>query len=323
MKEFCTVDEQIKKIKARHIIVNNEDKAKNILYKENYYNVINGYKWPFLSGGSDHFAPGTDINDIFSVYYFDIYLRSLYLDVILYLENQIKTVIAYEFSAVYGSDHNKYLDEKNFVGKQKEKEELIKNLNITLNQSKRGYIEHYKKEHNSIPLWVFINIFTFGNTVTFYKHLNKELKDKISAQFNLNAKDFISFMQLINFYRNICAHEERFYCERYTNKINHKSVLLEYFKKYNIDDNDKTDTVFALTVILMHMSEGKAREMLLLGLAFIKYFILNNNLKKNFTEKLFDIMGFPENWEEAFIKEFDIIFDFTEYDLSNLFTKKQ
>lgn len=322
MKEFCNINEQIEKIKSKHIIINDEDKTKKILYKENYYNVINGYKWPFLSGGRNHFTPGIDIDDIFSVYFFDVYVRSFYLDIILFLENQIKAVIAYEFSAIYGSDHNKYLCDKNFVGRTTEKNELINNISDLINKSKRKYINHYVETHGAVPLWVLINSFTLGNVLTFYKHLNRPLKDTISSKFNLKTKDFKEFTQIVKYYRNICAHEERFYCERCPEKSKSDSGLLEYFKKFNIDGNDKTDTVFALTVILMSMLEPKAKEILLLGLAFIKDFILKNKLKKNIAEKLFDIMGFPENWEDTFIKEFNIKIDFTDYTLPDIFTKK-
>lgn len=48
MKPFHTLDEQVEKLKSRKLIVDDVDFAKSILSKENYYNVVNGYKKPFL-----------------------------------------------------------------------------------------------------------------------------------------------------------------------------------------------------------------------------------------------------------------------------------
>ena len=43
-KEFKTIDEQIQILKSRNIIIENYEKTYNILMKNNYYYLINGYK---------------------------------------------------------------------------------------------------------------------------------------------------------------------------------------------------------------------------------------------------------------------------------------
>ena len=45
-KEFKTLDEQIKTLKNKNLIINDEVYAKDILYKENYF-FINGYRFLF------------------------------------------------------------------------------------------------------------------------------------------------------------------------------------------------------------------------------------------------------------------------------------
>ena len=55
-KEFSSINEQIYKLKSRGLIINNSNKTKKILQKENYYNLINGYKELFL----DKTYSGTD-----------------------------------------------------------------------------------------------------------------------------------------------------------------------------------------------------------------------------------------------------------------------
>lgn len=48
MKPFKTYDEQIDILKSRNLEIKDKSKAKDILSQINYYNLINGYKDPFL-----------------------------------------------------------------------------------------------------------------------------------------------------------------------------------------------------------------------------------------------------------------------------------
>lgn len=47
--EYKTIDEQIEEIKKKNIIFKDEENAKDILLKENYYNVITAYKDIFIN----------------------------------------------------------------------------------------------------------------------------------------------------------------------------------------------------------------------------------------------------------------------------------
>ncbi|WP_206424107.1 hypothetical protein [Vaginisenegalia massiliensis] len=47
-KPFKTIDEQIEILTSRKLIIKNEDAAKESLMRFGYYEIINGYKNPFL-----------------------------------------------------------------------------------------------------------------------------------------------------------------------------------------------------------------------------------------------------------------------------------
>ena len=51
MIDFKTYEEQIEILKNRGMTIPNENFAKNKLQQNNYYNLINGYKEPFLQIG--------------------------------------------------------------------------------------------------------------------------------------------------------------------------------------------------------------------------------------------------------------------------------
>lgn len=47
-KEFKTIDEQLEILKSRGLCFSTDESTKRYLEKENYYNIINGYKDLFL-----------------------------------------------------------------------------------------------------------------------------------------------------------------------------------------------------------------------------------------------------------------------------------
>ena len=73
-----------------------------ILEKENYYNVINGYKDLFLDSTStptaELYKAGTTFDEVYALYEFDREVRHIYLKYLLKVENSFKTVLGHEFS---------------------------------------------------------------------------------------------------------------------------------------------------------------------------------------------------------------------------------
>lgn len=89
----------------------------HILERENYYNIINGYKELFLASKATAatdkmYKSGTTFDEVYALYNFDRELRNIYLKFLLKIENTFKTVIAHGFSAKYG--HDNYLKLENF-----------------------------------------------------------------------------------------------------------------------------------------------------------------------------------------------------------------
>ena len=74
--------------------------------EENYYNIINGYKELFITPGTtDNFITGTTFEEIYCLYDFDRELRNILFKQILKVENILRSLIAYNFSELYGNDN--------------------------------------------------------------------------------------------------------------------------------------------------------------------------------------------------------------------------
>ena len=113
-KEFKTIDEQIQILKSRKIIIEDYSNTYELLTKNNYYYLINGYKELFLDKKSktEKYIDNVKIEEIKALYIFDKSIKINFLKYILLLENEIDTYIAYEFSKSYG--YKNYLIPQNF-----------------------------------------------------------------------------------------------------------------------------------------------------------------------------------------------------------------
>ena len=87
-KPFRTYRQQLKILRERNLICDNGSRAVKILKRENYYNIINGYKEIFLNKSSpvEKFKDNISIEDIYALYQFDRNLRSIILKNILCVE---------------------------------------------------------------------------------------------------------------------------------------------------------------------------------------------------------------------------------------------
>ncbi len=80
-KVFRDTRIQIGILRSRGVVIKNPKRAKDIIRRTNYYNLINGYKDPFLQTKTpnDKYLPGTTIEEIYALYEFDRKLRILTL----------------------------------------------------------------------------------------------------------------------------------------------------------------------------------------------------------------------------------------------------
>ena len=76
MKPFKTIDEQYNLLLSRGLLFTDENKAKQYLLNNNYYNVINCYA-KFFMDEQDTFIKGTNFDEITHVHFFDKELKNV------------------------------------------------------------------------------------------------------------------------------------------------------------------------------------------------------------------------------------------------------
>lgn len=249
-KIFRDTRMQIGILKSRGVIIKNKRIAKQLIRNTNYYNLINGYKEPFLQPNTSYekYFPGTTFEEIYALYEFDRKLRIITLEYILEIEKQVKSLIACCFSKVHG--HKNYLKLENFDTLGQKKYGQVCNLlsslykKISLNIDKDLSVSHYVSGKNYIPLWVLVNTLSMGDISKFYSNMVQRERNDVARRLKWGVKEhqLASCLFFLSTIRNRCAHDERLYSYlSYVDLCNNK--YFHYFHK-----TSNTNNYFAVMV---------------------------------------------------------------------------
>ena len=203
-KSFTTYEEQVHILSSRGLLIPDIQKAIQILSRENYYRLINGYKDLFLTdtGQTELYKEGSSLSEIYALYRFDEELRIHFLRVFLIIENRLKAYIAYEFAKIHGACD--YLDATNYNYNPKYQSDINKLISMIQNtiSDKSPYdrrLQHYQNNHHgAIPLWVIINLLTFGNVSRFYKYMQPREQNEVARQFGLQPNYLNNYLKKSN-----------------------------------------------------------------------------------------------------------------------------
>ena len=302
-KIFKTLDEQITILRNKNLIIGDENYAKSILLRENYF-FINGYRYLFLKSLTDRtFNDGTNFREIYALFYFDRQLRNILFKNILILENNIKSIMSYDLSRKYGYKEKTYLNPRNFTKdpkRSRQVNDILRKMKrqISVNGKEHAATKHYISNYGYIPLWIVVKVLSFGIIGELYTILKTEDQEDIAKYFNVDINCLLIYLPILANYRNLCAHEDICY-EHKTQKeipITKYHELLEIPKTngeyiYGIND------LFALIIILKKLLSPDDFHMMLNEISYeIDY--LSGRLHSINIDKVLDRMGFPINYKD-------------------------
>ena len=315
-KPFQTHNQQLKMLRKRNILITNGSKAKAILIRENYYQLINGYKHIFLDTveskkrQDDYYKNGTTFEQIYALYEFDRNLRNILMKYILMTENSIKSKIAYQFSSEHPKEAFSYFNINNYRDtNHQQTTSLIATLSSVTKQNtdsntKSGPFYHYFNEHKELPLWVLITKLTLGQTCNLFYNLKEPTQIEIlkSVLYDVAAtkitlqnylKDFMSAINCIKAFRNVCAHEDRLY-DYYAKNKDGKPIQTSFFY-ISITTPAFQGGVFDI-ILLLRLFLSKKDYKQLLRRIFDELNRLENELPSNLYSEVTRKMKLPKDW---------------------------
>lgn len=310
MKRFKTINEQIKILKERGLIFPNEEKARQYLLTNNYYNIVNGYG-KYFQNEPDKFISGTTFDEVSKLYFCDKQLKQDFLNSILNVEHHLKSIFAYRFAEEFDNKRYAYLDINSYnpekvlsVGK------IISDLSRLINFHKNNPhdpIHHYVKKYNDVPIWIIVEFLDFGKLCLLIRNSKRTIQNKIckdlSKFINENIGEFnvhftpeimISFIENIHELRNICAHNNRLL--KFRCKADSK-YFQPLHKKYNIDNADDRKFVYSVFVS-MQCFLSKTEFKILNNSIRKRLNLLKNHLSSIDIQKILQALDFPSNWLE-------------------------
>ena len=90
--------------------------------------------------------------------------------------------------------------------------ELLNFVDNETQKSKEEFVNHFRQTYdtaNGLPIWMAVEVMTFGNMLTLFRLLKKQDKQAIAKSFGTNEKFFESWLTNLNYIRNVCAHHGR------------------------------------------------------------------------------------------------------------------
>lgn len=302
-KEFKTLDEQLDIFRSKGLKIENEQEARDVLLMENYF-FINGYRHIFMKSNKDkRFVSNATFDELHAMFLFDRNLRNILFKNLLVIENNIKSIISYQLSKKYGYKEKDYLKKSNFTTDNKEQrrvEDVINKMKkqIRINGSKHTATYHYINNYGYIPLWILVKVLSFGLINELYGIIKPEDQLSIAEHYNLDVESLEIYLALLSNYRNLCAHEDIVFDHRSQRQIpdNRFHILLKIPKtdaEYIYGKND----IFALIIILKQMLKNEKFEEMMYEIEneFVEF---DNKVDSVPLEKLYDKMGFPENYKD-------------------------
>ncbi len=302
-KLFKSLDEQIEILRNKGLIIEDEEFAREVLLRENYF-FINGYRVLLMNSYSDKtFVVGSTFHELYGIFLFDRSIRTILFKNLLIIENQLKSVISYQLSKKYGYRDKDYLNPKNFTNdrsKSRRVKDVIDKMKrqIRVNGTHHLATMHYMNNYGYIPLWVLVKVLSFGIVCELYFILKPEDQVAIADIFGVTTHCLENFLPILSNYRNLCAHEDIVYEHRTEKGI----VDTIYHEKLNIPKMDEEyiygkNDVFAVLIILKFLLRKDDFRMLMKE---IEYEIekLNGIVSSVPTRKIFDRMGIPDNYME-------------------------
>lgn len=302
-KQFKNLDEQIEIFKHKGMKIVDENYAKQILLRENYF-FINGYRHLFLKSREDRtFKEGTTFEEMYSLFLFDRSFRNIIFKYLLVIENNLKSITSYQLSKKYGYRERDYLKEKNFTqapDKQAQLNDLLRKMKrqIRVNGSQHSATLHYVSNYGYIPLWILVKVLSFGIVSEMYSILKVEDQKDIAKVYQIDPETFMVYLPILANYRNLCAHEDILY-ENKTQKAIDDTVFHQLLKIKKEDDEyiyGKND-LFALIIIMKQMLQYEDFKNMTMELENV-IATLNYNLNTISIEDVLNRMGFPLNWKD-------------------------
>lgn len=289
IKVPLTISDQIERLKARGLVISDEDFAAHHLARISFYR-LRAYTYPFQDNNNDQhpFVKKVSFEEIIALYDFDSKLRLLIFEAIEKIEVALRTQIIYHFSLSYGSHwHLKpelFRDVMRFANH-------LDSLQTEVDRSIETFIDHYKNKYTDPkepPCWMGLEVSSLGLLSKMFQNLKKNPdKQKVVQFFGLKEVSILeNWLHCISILRNICAHHGRIWNRRITPIKLPYNTLFPFMNNLEVYPNKLYATLASIQFMLNRVKPEMGFSEKLIAL-----------IRGNSPHEILE-MGFPDNWQQ-------------------------
>lgn len=259
-----TLDQQIKLLQSRGMIIKDIEKAKEVLFDVGYYRL--GFYWfPFETSypskiHRNHlFKSNTSFDDAVKLYYFDFNLRNVLLKALSRIEIAFRTKLIYLVS-----NDNKFSPawfvDSTVVDPRQSK--YFSNGAYEALKSKYSVIKWHHLRHPDdeyAPAWKTIEFMTLGEVFHLFKSLkNSRTRLLIAKEFGIRTIVTLeNYLEVIKNMRNVCAHGNVLYDFRPEKSIRKGPAMMKGIEK----NQNLNGAIHVIIYMLQQISDKRSQEL--------------------------------------------------------------
>lgn len=209
LKTPTTYQQQLDILKQKNVVIGNVSQCISVLETVNYYR-FTAYFLPFKQANGAY-QVGTSFERVYQIYEFDRKLRSILFSALEEIEIYLRAKFAYYHAHKYGAEG--YMNPDHYSHRHNAKQ-FHENLSREINRNSRSaFVIHHNQYYDGhFPIWVIVELFSFGMLSRFYGDMKTADQKVLSKDlYGTIPKNVISWLRCCTDLRNICAHYGRLY----------------------------------------------------------------------------------------------------------------
>lgn len=210
-KPWLSVADQVSKLEARGLQVNDRGDAESFLRHVNYYRLA-GYCLAFEQPRHS-FLKGVTFEHVKFAYRFDAELRDLFTEALELIEIDLCTSVAHSFGRKYGAfGHALAANFHRRFDFNTTHAAWLSKLNEETVRSRERFVNHFRNkysEYPNLPIWAATEVMSFGGLSRMVAALHKHDRQAIAQEYGVAANVLSSATHHFAYVRNLCAHHSR------------------------------------------------------------------------------------------------------------------
>lgn len=289
LKDALSYEQQVDRLHDFHALnIPDHIEAIKILSNVSYYR-LSGYGIGLKrKDDREKYKEGISIRTLARLYDFDSDFKNAFLHICEHIEIRLRDQIGQQLAMKYGAEG--YMDKANFRSKTRKDgsdvyDSIINSfMQETIRQRNIPFVKHHQDKYGGhFPIWVALELFTFGNLVSLYDIMLPDDQDEIATLYHTRSKVLKSWMLAIVEVRNICAH----YTRLYNMPLKQTPFLYKEHRKYR---NRNINKVFPVILAIKRTAVG------------MKYWDSYHSDLIELMDEYKDVVnlsfiGFPQDWK--------------------------